>query len=216
MTERHLRAIDGDAADAAIDRAIREIMTGEPAPGFRQRVFARLERESHTQSIWAIRTIWTGPRLGFAAIAAVAVLVFALWTRPAERTNELPVAQVTPPAIEHRPPSAPQPVTQTPSGKASISPTPRVADRRTPAGAAKSPARTTPTRVVTAPADRRISAASVAPAEEALERSTATQRPPDDPTSIPPIQVRPLETPEIIVRPLAVGPLMIVPLLPPR
>jgi hypothetical protein len=85
-----------DAADAAIDRAVREIMSAEPRPGFRRRVLDRLAEDR--------RTPWSAPRLGLAA-AAVAAVVLALfmWTRPADRTpgttaGPTEVASAVPPA----------------------------------------------------------------------------------------------------------------------
>ena len=201
MTERHLRGLDSDAADAAIDRAVRELMNGEPAPGFRQRVFARLDDNSRAH--WPGSTTLTWPRLGFVAIAAAIVLALALWMRPIDRTAEPKLANAPAPAAEQPAALAPPPV-------------PRIADRQPSPDVAKPRTATTAKRALARATDRRISAANVSTAEEALERTATKDRATMDPGSIAPLNVRPLETPEIIVRPLAIGPLMIVPLLPPR
>lgn len=187
MTEQTSRRFDGDSADAAIDRAVREIMSGEPRPGFRQRVLSRLDEEP--------RTVWSWPRLSLAASAAVAIVVMlAIWGRP-ERTVA-PIVTAPPQARQVQPTESTPPLP--PSA-------PPKRERRDLVRIAPPP-----------PADRRVSAASVSPAEEALEPGAAAPRPPIDPMAIAPLQVRPLETPELIVRPVAVGPLVIVPILPPR
>ena len=206
MTERHLRGLDVDAADAAIDRAVRELMNGEPAPGFRQRVFVRLEREPRVH--WA-RWTMTWPRFGLAAIAAAVVLALALWMRPVERTAEPQLADVRPQPVEQRPAS---PVEE----RVTPVPPPRIADRQSSTDIITPRTGTTAKRAPSTTNDRRVSAASILPAEEALERTAATGRAPIDPGGVSPLHVRPLDTPEIIVRPLTIGPLMIVPLLPPR
>jgi hypothetical protein len=206
MTDRHLRGLDADAADAAIDRAVRELMNGEPKPGFRERVLARLDDESRTH--WLGSTLaW--PRLGFAAIAVAIVFALALWMRPFDRTAEPELANVRPQVVE-QPAAPPTPERAVPAP----APVPRIADRQPSPDVVKPRPGATAERALSTTTDRRVAAASIKPAEEALER-TATSAP-IDPGSIPPLNVRPLETPEIIVRPLAVGPLMIVPLLPPR
>ena len=208
MTERHLRGLDSDAADAAIDRAVRELMNGEPAPGFRQRVFARLEDEPRAHGM---REMLAWPRLGFAAIAAAIVLALALWMRPIERTAEPKLATVRPQVAEQPPaPSATERVAP------ATAPPPRIADRQPSSDVVKPRTGTTAKRATSATTDRRVSAASIAPAEEAIERTATKDRTPIDPGNITPLNVRPIETPELIVRPLVVGPLMIVPLLPPR
>lgn len=208
MTERHLRALDSDAADAAIDRAVRELMNGEPAPGFRQRVFARLEDKSRAP--W-MRSTFAWPRLGFTAVAAAIVLALALWMRPLNRPAEPKLADVRPQVVES-PQAAPVPKRAAPALPLDS----RVADRQPSPDVLKPRAGATAKRVLSTSTDRRVAAANVAPADEALERSATKDRAPIDPGSISPLNVRPLETPEIIVRPLTVGPLMIVPLLPPR
>jgi hypothetical protein len=208
MTERHLRGLDSDAADAAIDRAVRELMNGEPAPGFRQRVFARLEDEP--RATW-MRSTFTWPRLGFAAVTAAIVLALALWMRPVTRTVEPKLADVRPQVVE---PPQTAPVAKPVAPATPLSP--RVADRQPAPPVVKPRTDATAKRVLSTATDRRVAAANVTPVEEALERAATKNPAPIVPGNIAPLNVRPLETPEIIVRPLTVGPLMIVPLLPPR
>jgi hypothetical protein len=97
-TKRHLDS--EDAADAAIDRAVREIMSAEPRPGFRRRVLDRLAENR--------RPAWSVPRLGFGAAAAAAVvLALFMWTRPADRTSHTAVVRnAVAPAV---PPSGTRP-----------------------------------------------------------------------------------------------------------
>jgi hypothetical protein len=94
------------AADAAIDRAVREIMSAEPRPGFRQRVLARLDTDVERPGA-ALRALWT--RVSLAAAAAAVVVGALLWTRPIERVPETTVAVTEPP------PASPPPRTDAPS-----------------------------------------------------------------------------------------------------
>jgi hypothetical protein len=205
MTERP-RRFDGDGTDAAIDRAVREIMNRDAAPGFRRRVVARLEREP--------RIAWTWGQFGLIATAAAVVLLLAVWARTPQPLQQ-PVseprrAELVRPVVEPAP-TPTRPAT-TPAAPSDVKREARaVAERRT----------QTPT------SDRRVTAASIDPAEERLERGTAnprvpdgrvetTRRPSGDPLSIPPLQIRPLETGEIRMKSMTVGPLVVVPLLPPR
>jgi hypothetical protein len=194
MTDHSSRRFDGDAADAAIDRAVREIMSTDTAPRFRQRVLARLEDRSGD--------VWAWGRLGFVASAAAMVVVLAIWMRT-ERRPEAPVA-TKPPAVAAQRPEQPTP----PPSASPATPAPGPA-RRAPGAVAR--------RSAPAPSERRVTAASVAAVEEALERGATTNaRPADDATVVPPLQIRPLEVPEIMVKPVTIGPIVVVPLLPPR
>jgi hypothetical protein len=203
MIER-TRRFDGDETDAAIDRAVREMMRHDPAPGFRQRVLARLQREP--------RVAWTWERIGLIATASAVVLLVAMWTRtPQPQPLHQPVSE--PRRAELERPVAPP------------APTPKLPPATLPAGVHREP-RAVVRRAPTPASDRRVTAASIDPAEERLERIEAT-RPPDgrmeanprptgNPLNISPLQIRPLETGEIRVKPMTVGPIVIVPLLPPR
>jgi negative regulator of sigma E activity len=203
MTERLWRGLEADDTDAAIDRAVREILDHEPAAGFRQRVLARLQREPNEASWLAA---WLTPvRLTAAAAAAGLVLAVMLWTRPAAPPADAPVVAQKPATADPLPQSQPKSPQPTPAAND----VPAAANRRL---ARQQPPATAPGRT----SDRRVAAASVTPAEEAAERDAARSVAPIDPITIPPLRVQPLEHGEILIAPVVVGPLKIVPLPPPR
>jgi hypothetical protein len=206
MTDRPWRGLGAKDADAAIDRAVREIMGRDPAPGFRQRVLARIAREPGDATGFAA---WLTPaRLTVAAAAAAIVLALTLWSRPAERPAETPV-------VAERPaerPSPPQPQSP-PQPRPAIDEPPKT-DRQL--ARRQPPAAPEPSRAPARPEGRRVSAASVTLTEEAAERDAARSVPPIDPIRIPPLRIEPLERGEILISPVAIGPLKIVPLPPPR
>jgi hypothetical protein len=188
-TNRHLDS--EDAADAAIDRAVREIMSAEPRPGFRRRVLDRLAQNR--------RTPWSVPRLGLAAAAAAAVvLALFMWTRPADRTSDTTVVrnQVAP-AV---PPSG------TPPGRAPDKAPPHRAVAPRTAG-----------RVESAPADadpRLVQAASIETGDVLREVSQIDALP-----SQPPLVVQSLQAPaptmsDIVVDAITVGDISLSPLEP--
>jgi hypothetical protein len=109
MTDRHL--------DDAIDRAVREMMSVDADPGFRARVFARLEQPRVRRFTWP----------GFALIAAAAAVVLAIvLTRTPSPDRAEPQLAGTGPAAagpgREPEPSSParvsQPVPDRPSGRA--------------------------------------------------------------------------------------------------
>ena len=118
MSETPLDRDRDRIADVAIDRAVREIMSADPGPAFRQRVLARIVADSG-----AARRPWL-PQLVVAA--AVVVLAFAaiLWMRraPAPAPVSTTVA-ATPPAVAPLP-TAPRPSTASSDSSASQSPVP--------------------------------------------------------------------------------------------
>jgi len=158
-----------------------------------------------------MRSTLAWPRLGFAVVATAIVLALALWMRPFNRSVEPQLADVRPQVVE-QPPAPPGQERTAPA----TPPGPRAADRQPSPDVVKPRTGTTAKRVLPTASDRRVAAANIPPAEEAIERTSTNNPTPIDPGSISPLNVRPLETPEIIVRPLTVGPLTIVPLLPPR
>ena len=179
----------GDAADAVIDRAVREIMSAEPRPGFRQRVFARLESRPAP-------SVWT--RFGVAALAAAGIITFVVLSRPVDRTPERPAI------VAQRPP-----VTSLPPPTAA----PRVPDRPAPR-ASKAP----PRRIESEPPrseERIVRAASLPPDSPDREDPPAAESI-DRLLPLDPITVAPLAAPSVIVRPLpAIERIAISPLLPP-
>jgi hypothetical protein len=76
LGDSHLRA--GSHLDAAIDRAVREMMSVEPRADLRQRVMAELVEKPSRAALW--------PRFAFgsAALAAAAIVVLMLVNRPAD------------------------------------------------------------------------------------------------------------------------------------
>jgi hypothetical protein len=196
MIDHSRRRFDGDAADAAIDRAVREIMSSDAPPGFRQRVLARLDDRP--------RGAWAWGRVGLVASAAALVMLLAMWPRT-ERTPNLPV---TPPPPAAAPQRAAVPVSPPTATTPTTTPGPPP-ERRTDRAIAR--------RSAPASAERRVTAAAIDAAEEAVERGAATTaRPSVDATGAPPLQIRPLEIPEIVVKPVTIGPIVVVPLPPPR
>ena len=95
MTDKHLADSQlraGSPLDAAIDRAVREIMSVEPRADLRHRVMAEIVEEPRHATLW--------PRLAFgsAALAAAVVIVLMLVNRPADRPVEQTAAGTRPPA----------------------------------------------------------------------------------------------------------------------
>lgn len=104
MTDFHLPS--DEVADRAIDRAVREIMSAEPGPGFRYRVMRRLSGPE------PVRWSWT--RRGMAAAAVALLLAVAVWIRPVSDSEPASVASVserpalvTPPTPREAPPARP-------------------------------------------------------------------------------------------------------------
>ena len=123
MTDRPL----GDSElDRAIDRAVRDLMGGEPRADLRERVLSELAGTSARATLW--------PRFAFGLVAAAAVLVIAVQfaDRPAERPAEATIAAtaardgrprtdgtpltpgIVPPPIPPRPPRVTGPAPTTP------------------------------------------------------------------------------------------------------
>jgi cytoskeletal protein RodZ len=104
-------------ADVAIDRAVREIMSADPGPAFRQRVMARIGADSA-----AARRPWLSQLV---VAAAVVVLAFAaiLWMRrapaPAPVSTSTTVAAT--PQAGAPTPTAPRPSTASSDSSASQS-----------------------------------------------------------------------------------------------
>ena len=112
MTKTHL--------DDAIDRAVRDIMSAEPRPGFRGRVLDRIGNRRHA----GLNAAWL-PAL--AGAAAVALIAFALAPRgsqspPAPSPAPVSTAVTTPSATVTPAPPPERPVTQERSRVASMLP----------------------------------------------------------------------------------------------
>jgi hypothetical protein len=179
-----------NSVDAAIDRAVRDIMSAEPRPGFRRRVLHRIERGDSPRS-----RSWSWTWLSAGALAAAAIIVVLFVARRTDRPVEQPsIAREEPAATAPKP--VPQPV-EPPKAAAQIPPAPRV-DRR--------PQPIEP---------RMVRAASLAPDAAALEPNADNSQRSTIP--IDPIDVTPLTPPRVTIRPLPpLERIPIAPLPPPR
>ncbi len=191
MNDRH----DDARLDAAIDRAVRDIMRGEPRSDLRERVLAELAGEP-ARAAW-----WPRLALGSVAVAAAIVLLMLVADRPAERPAERPVDQTL--ASAARPATA------------------RGNTRET----AKLPGPTPPVHVdepAVRPATRRpvvedrlVQAASIDPSEPIAIEPMAVERL----APIDPIRIAGLEAPavsETSLKPITIERIEITPLTPPR
>jgi hypothetical protein len=176
---------DGDA-DAAIDRAVREMMSAEPRADFGRRVRARLERPA--------RVIFTIPRLAAVAglSAAVALFVLTRDNRPAPPAPR--VAVQTPPGPQPGPTTPARPAVSPEMPKAMVSVAPE-------------PAAHVPDRQVQA-ASIDVSMVEVATDIEPLK--------PIAPIALSTMTQEPIAKPEIRITPLDVSPIEIAPLITPR
>jgi hypothetical protein len=102
---------DDSHLDAAIDRAVRDLMSVEPRAGLRERVLAELTGEP-VRAAW-----WPRLALGSAAIAVVVAVVLMIGSRPPQRPVDRTIAGATPPttatqntAETAKPPEATPPV----------------------------------------------------------------------------------------------------------
>ena len=196
MTDRSL----GDSElDAAIDRAVRDLMGAEPRADLRERVLSELAGTSARATLW--------PRFAFGLVAATAVLVIAVQfaDRPAERPAEQTIAGRAAPEARPRTDGTPLP----PAVPAPISP-------RSPVRVS-GPAPTTPPRRAIVD-DRPIQAASI---ETTPPLGTAPLTPLARLNRIEPIGLSRLEAseipaPVIDIKPLGIELLEIGPLTPRR
>ena len=196
MTDKHL--------DDAIDRAVREMMSAEPASNLRQRVLDTITRPRRRAIAWSALAY------GSAALAAIVLLVVSVVTRRPD-VPETRVAGTT--TVSPAPaPTKATPVDPQPAPQPSLS---------LPGRSASSPgqARGTSTPPVGVPhfADRRVEAASI-PGALALESETASAAPlePMVPLGIAAIGAEPIATKEIGIAPIEIVRIEIAPLLPRR
>jgi hypothetical protein len=203
MTDRSL----GDSElDAAIDRAVRDLMGAEPRADLRERVLSELAGGSSELAGTSARaTLW--PRFAFGLVAATAVLVIAVQfaDRPAERPAEQTIAGRAAPEARPRTDGAPLP----PSVPAPIPPRPPAR--------VSGPATTTPPRSASVD-DRPIQAASIETAPPlgiapmtALPRLSSIQ-----PIALSSIDAAGIPAPAIDIAPLTIEQMEIAPLTPRR
>ncbi len=203
MTDRPL----GDSElDAAIDRAVRDLMGAEPRSDLRERVLSELAGGSSWLAGTSVRArLWPRFAFGLVAVAAAVIVAVQFAPRPTERPAEQTIAAV--PAPVERPrtdgtrltPQIPPPVPP-----------------RTPPRATESASATALRRA--AMDDRPIQAASI---ETAQPFGVAPMTPLVRLNPIEPIALSTLEAPEIPapaihLKPLAIAQMEIAPLTPPR
>ena len=109
------------SADAKIDAALRIFATAEPAPGFEQRMLARLRAKEPKARGFARFLHWSGPFAGLAggAVACAVIIAASLSHSHRAATNLNPGMQSSGSGIGtasamHRP--APQPLAPAPQG----------------------------------------------------------------------------------------------------
>jgi hypothetical protein len=190
---------DDSHLDAAIDRAVRDLMRAEPRTDLRERVLAEIASAP-------ARAVWR-PRLAFAsaALAVAAVALLVLVNRPADRPVER-VAVATPPTA---PASTPAEVPTAPP----IQSAPLARD-----GAGHGGSESVPAAPGGALADRPVQAASIE-AGEAI--GIAPMTPVEPLRSIEPIRIATLEAPQvssaaISIAPITIRQIEIAPLTPQR
>lgn len=197
MTDRHL----GDSRlDAAIDRAVREMMGAEPRADLRERVLAELAGPSARAMLW--------PRLAFGLAATVAAMIAVQVVQrppapPAEQTIGAMPAPSQSPGTESQAPLAP-----------------RMAPSVSTRGPARGNGSTAPTPPRTAIAvDRPIQATSIDTAEPGA--GIAPMPPiarlnPIEAISVARLAAPQVSTPTIDLKPLAIEQMEIAPLTPRR
>jgi len=198
MTDKHLA---DSLLDAAIDRAVREMMSVEPRADLRRRVLAELAGEPARAALW--------PRLAFgsAALAVVAIFVFMFVNRPTDPAVEQAIVRSQPPAVAPgNTAGAREPGTGT---------APKTAGRA-PDRAEEPPARTVARRPVVE--NRPVQAASLDTAEPiAIEPMASVERlKPIDPIGIANLDAPEVPAAETSIKPITIEPIEITRLTPPR
>jgi hypothetical protein len=185
---------DADA-DAAIDRAVREMMSAEPRADFGRRVRARLESPALRRSSGQARILVTIPRLATIAALTAAVALFVL-------TRENRPAAPVPESASHTEPGT-RPAPATPERPSLTREVPRtivtVAPRRQPAAL-----------------DRQVQAASIDINEMVDAAADVEPLKPIAPIAPSATTPAPIAKTEIHIVPLDVSPIEIAPLITPR
>ena len=180
--------------DRAIDRAVREMMQVDPAPGLRRRVLARLQPATAQRAPFALRFGWVA--------AMVAVVIAALIYATNRSTRPAGVDPVSSQAT-----SEPQPARETATATAPPEPaaaptTPRI---RTPHGTREAIAMPRVGNVF-GPSSRGAAAAAAADGGDVTWATPSAVRPPERgdlaPLAISPLAAPPIETPPIVIAPL--------------
>lgn len=182
VTDRH------NSTDAAIDRAILEIMSAEPRPGFTSRVLRRLSQEPQAAALpWA--------RWGLTAAAlSVAATALLVWMRPAPAVAPVPAPAADRSSIASQAPAG-APAPPNTAGLAAAIPT----------GTHRAP---------TAPIPRRgiVEAASIVVEEDEGAAMAATDSEVPAPTERPEEFPRALDLAAITLEPIRIKEIAIPPL----
>jgi hypothetical protein len=182
-----------DEADAAIDRAIREIMSAEPAWGFRARVLRRIAREPAAPG-------WTWLQLGLTAAGVALALILVIWPRPAPHPAAPDAI-----SIDTTSRTAPPPPTKAPRAPSAAAAAKGLSKVPPPRAVRSAPSRSTS-------ASRLVRAASIA-GDDLLEDAIQVESPEPQPdmglaaiepaaTVVPPIVVTPIPISAIVIAPL--------------
>ena len=193
MTDKHL--------DDAIDRAVREMMSAEPASDLRQRVLDTITRPRRRAIAWSALAY------GSAALAAIVLLVVSLVTR----RPDVPETRVAGTTTVSPAPTTPTPVDPQPAPQPSLS-----LPGRSPSSPRQARGASTPPVGVPNVGDRRVEATSI-PGPLALESETTSPAPlePVVPLGIATIGAQPIATKEIGIAPIEIVRIEIAP-SPPR
>jgi hypothetical protein len=182
--------------DRAIDRAVREMMQVDPAPGLRRRVLASLQPVTAQRAPFALRFGW--------AAAMVAVVIAALIYTTNRSTRPAAVDPVSSQAAsELRPAREAAAATAPPAPAPAAPPTaPRI---RTPHGTREAIAMPRVGNVFGPPS--RSAAAAAAADTGDITWATPSPVPPAErgdlaPLAISPLAAPPIETPPIVIAPL--------------
>lgn len=184
-----------DRIDAAIDRAVCEMLDVEPPAGLRGRVLDRIgERQSRAASASRRKIVWTAVPLALAAILTLAVL--APWRQDARQPEQaVPIAAAVQPSSRvPLPPPASRDTRRAPPARR---PVVDAAHRRQP----------------TARGDGRVAAAAFVPSEAAPGVEPLT---PIAPITVPAVRPAQIEQRDVVVTPLsAIAEVQVAPLSPP-
>jgi hypothetical protein len=188
-------------ADAAIDRAVREMMSAEPRADFGRRVRARLERPALRHSSGQGRVVFTMPRIAAVAALSAAVALFVL-------TRDNRPAVPTPRVAVHTEPTTP-----------AVSPTavaPQPTPQSQPQGAVRTQAPQAARVTVDRVPDRPVQAASIDLAEAPEPATDVEPLKAIAPITVSTMTQEPISNPEIHISPLDLSPIEIAPLIRPR
>lgn len=185
-------------ADVAIDRAVREIMSAEAGPAFRQRVMTRVLSDPAPPRTWL-------PQLALAAAALVVLIVAFAWPRqeaaiePATASASLTPQSPAPATPANAPASASSREPGATATAAPVRPAPSITRARVPQP---------PRGMVEAASIETAAGVSVAATVEAVDAALdAAPLPQAAPGSLrlPAIPFAPIVISEIVIEPLAAG-----------